>query len=495
MKPSIVKSNNRFAFSLVELLVAMAIIIFMLTIMSQAFVIATTCMSGLKGVGELIDKSKPVLNILQKDLSAYHFEGTKRLSDSNFWVNGPPLEGYFTIYQDKPFSNNEAPPTGTADGVPVVRSGPDANHMLIFTSRLNGQDESEFYSAELPPDDPMNSNFKFNTFSSVFNNFPNFTSSSTSKKYGKNIDITGLVPTSTLAILNLQEQNSSRYENYLGKIHSKWAEIAYFVEPNGKFANGSLPGAPLGTLYRQQKILLPQVACGSPVNIPSGPSPICSCGPLKLGGNNIWSYDLKNGKQSKNNFYEISTFDPGVPNKIFFPTSQDLTSPYKRMIQKVITYDGGLSSGDPLNPYPIGHPGYMKDILLENIISFDVRVLVDNYLDFIPLSNLYALGYTNLNKVLNPDSAVRQIFDTWSKENDITGVSLPFADQIYDQGNLNPLDGTWMPNAAALPNSKLLPFWNNTTKKGVQFHAIQVSIRIWDEKSQKAREFKLIQRL
>ena len=84
--------NSKKGFTLVELLVSMAIIIFMLSIMSQAFVIATTCMSGVKGVGELLDKGRPVLAVLQKDLSAYHFDGYKRLSDADFWNNGPPRQ-------------------------------------------------------------------------------------------------------------------------------------------------------------------------------------------------------------------------------------------------------------------------------------------------------------------------------------------------------------------------------------------------------------------
>ena len=51
----------------------------------------------------------------------------------------------------------------------------------------------------------------------------------------------------------------------------------------------------------------------------------------------------------------------------------------------------------------------------------------------------------------------------------------------------------------------LIPIWNHnrsgmagnifTPSKGLRINAIQVSIRIWDEKSQKAREFKIIQRI
>ena len=46
--PLLVNRNPRNAFTLVELMVAMALIILMLSIMSQAFVIATGVMQGLK---------------------------------------------------------------------------------------------------------------------------------------------------------------------------------------------------------------------------------------------------------------------------------------------------------------------------------------------------------------------------------------------------------------------------------------------------------------
>ena len=136
-----IKRNCRNAFTLVELMVAMALIILMLSIMSQAFVIATTCMSGLKGVGELLDKGRPVLAVLQKDLSAYHFDGYKRLSDADFWDNGPPRQGYFQIYEGGPTSYEGM----TTDGVTYQRSGSAADHRLAFTSRLSGKNPEDFY--------------------------------------------------------------------------------------------------------------------------------------------------------------------------------------------------------------------------------------------------------------------------------------------------------------------------------------------------------------
>ena len=69
-----IKRNCRNAFTLVELMVAMALIILMLSIMSQAFVIATGTMQGLKEVADMQEKIRPAITLLQRDLGANDFE-------------------------------------------------------------------------------------------------------------------------------------------------------------------------------------------------------------------------------------------------------------------------------------------------------------------------------------------------------------------------------------------------------------------------------------
>jgi len=136
-------------FTLVELMVAMALIILMLSIMSQAFVIATGTMQGLKEVADMQEKIRPAITLLQRDLGAYHFEGSKKLSDPEFWDNGPPKEGYFMVWQDQAFepvigvepSGNE----GSYNGVSFRRSAALANHMLAFTVKLPGKTPNDFF--------------------------------------------------------------------------------------------------------------------------------------------------------------------------------------------------------------------------------------------------------------------------------------------------------------------------------------------------------------
>jgi len=383
-------------FTLVELLVSMAIIIFMLSIMSQAFVIATTCMSGLKGVGELLDKGRPVLAVLQKDLSAYHFDGYKRLSDADFWDYGPPRQGYFQISD----GGNTVVEGFTTDGVTYQRSGSAADHRLAFTSRLSGKNPDDFYVTAF---EQYNPGSDYNSLVGLFNSGGTLQAS----------------------------KNSQRYDFTPGVLHSQWAEIAYFTKANNRTANGT----PLMDLYRQQKAVLPS---NSEAN------------GLLLNGANILQYENFSCKSVVNN--------PGPPatTKIYFNSPSDLTMPNYRML-----------SGVPNTLYA------NSDLLITDVISFDVRILPDSSLkDFSLISSLPAFGYTLL----------RNEFDTWTTGNDGTQ---------YDIGNFN--SGVWQPSAIN-PNVRI-PIWNYGTSKGLRINAIQVSIRIWDEKSQKAREFKIIQRI
>ena len=419
---------NKKGFTLVELLVSMAIIIFMLSIMSQAFVIATTCMSGLKGVGELLDKGRPVLAVLQKDLSAYHFDGYRRLSDENFWDNGPPRLGYFQIYEGGATLYEGT----TTDGVTYQRSGSAADHRLAFTSRLSGKNPDDFYVTAF---EQYNPGSDYNSLVGRFNSGGTLQAS----------------------------KNSQRYDFTPGILHSQWAEIAYFTKANNRTANGT----PLMDLYRQQRAILPS---NSEANA------------LALNGTNLLQYENFSCKSNA--------------GKIYFNSPSDLTMPNYRMAP----VPGSVPVLNTLYPN--------SDLLITDVISFDVRILPDYSLnDFCLISALpyNAYRYNQKLNIQNPPCT----FDTWTTRNDGTNQ--------YDLGGFDPTTDVWQPTAWDSNNTNytlmgtgvnpatLIPIWNHnrsgmagnifTPNKGLRINAIQVSIRIWDEKSQKAREFKIIQRL
>ena len=98
--------RSRQAFTLVEVLVAMALTMFIMVILSQAFVAALETFSGLKAVGDMQEDLRTAATLLRSDLSQDHFEGKRRLSDRTINFGAPDYEpireGFMRIVQQKP---------------------------------------------------------------------------------------------------------------------------------------------------------------------------------------------------------------------------------------------------------------------------------------------------------------------------------------------------------------------------------------------------------
>src|SRR5262245_18715770 len=123
--------RRQHGFTIVELLVTMAVILFIMAILTQAFVSATDTFRNLKAAGDMAEKLRATTQLLQRDLAADHFEGKKRLSDPNFWQNGPPQQGFFQIYQGSALTT----PDGTVEGADTntIGSYRNTDHALAFT--------------------------------------------------------------------------------------------------------------------------------------------------------------------------------------------------------------------------------------------------------------------------------------------------------------------------------------------------------------------------
>ena len=91
--------RRRQGFTITELLVAMALIVFIMYILAEAFSAGSGAFRNLKAVGDMNERLRTTTTVLRRYLSADHFEGRKRLSDSNFWQSGPPNQGFFRIWQ------------------------------------------------------------------------------------------------------------------------------------------------------------------------------------------------------------------------------------------------------------------------------------------------------------------------------------------------------------------------------------------------------------
>jgi len=425
----------RLGFTLVELLVSMAIIIFMLSIMSQAFVIATTCMQGMKTVGELIDKVRPVMTILQRDLAADHFDGTKKLCDPDFWEYGPPREGYFSIIQGGG-SEQETPSSGPVKY--YISNSTTSNHALTFTSRLPGKNPTEFYTAEYPTAHNVRMNGIYNYPDPTFATNPAY----------------------------MKVQNARRFDFISNIIHCKWAELAYFIKPNGsivaKDPTSGYVDLPLHDLYRQQRVILPDVSDMNKAGIPiASPDPF-----------NLFSHYVDSGK-------------------VVFNQPSDVTAPWKRFGNR-----GAAPAALPnfkayADSSGLNDVGNNSDLVLTNVISFDVRIINDSNLDFL---HLYEAGAGALSGSYAPyynapyaDTSISKfIFDTWTMERSQDPT------KNYDLGNFSGV--SWQP-ATGISGNYQVPFWNSITNKGIKINAIQITIRVWDDKSSQARDFVLIQKI
>ena len=431
--PLLLNRNPRNAFTLVELMVAMALIILMLSIMSQAFVIATGVMQGLKEVADMQEKIRPAITLLQRDLGANHFEGSKKLSDLEFWDNGPPKEGYFMLWQDKASDVAE----GVTNNVTFSQSAALANHMLAFTVKLPGKSPNDFFDSGLGA-----------SFGNIF-----FNGAGTP--------------------LGMTDSNIRRFESNANLIHSDWAEVAYFLGPHNAgatpVADGNTdgknnpPSLPYFNLYRQQKLVLPSFNI-SGVTLPVATAAIkeeISC--------------------------ETST---GTFNK-----PSDLTVPWKRMGNRTLNHLGnrvGPLFSEFVNP----SSKVNTDIIATNVISFDVKLLTDLRYDYEDLTTILSQSsysaYPPVSNyaIANGNAAIR-VFDTWTTDQGNAANSIP----KYDFGFWNNITGKWQPSGNTAGNNSLIQVWNVTNNTGLNIKAVQISLRIWDQKSNTAKMFVIVQKL
>ena len=534
------KTNNpRYAFTLVELLVSMALILIMLSIMSQAFVIATTTMQGLRDAVEMQEKVRPVLTLLQRDLGAYHFEGSKKLSDPDFWKSGPPDQGYFMVWQESPYDSFEGTTVEGNDGVKFSRSASLANHMLAFSVKLSGNSPEELFKTQIP------------------------TALGSISIFSKTI------PTSLTDYVGITQQqalndyNVKRFQSDPSTMNSRWGEVAYFLgaQPNppavasnafpapqatGQTQTGQNSLFPLNlfTLYRQTKTLLPSNPTINPIN-PIAPSPYKQFP------------SVPDSLANRELLHEFSVHPENISAnpRLMFNSPEDLTVPYKRMGNRRMDYLG-FPNQPPgairLNPLfqdyesvgaPIAgtsdHLGAFTDIIATDVISFDVKLLTDYRNDFENLYEIANQNNSNINNMyvgstnlifqpylshipINNYSSYtpfintnRFVFDTWTKDQGASGI-IGYPRPIFDPGFIDASSGRWRPSTVQISASpanpdrfdvstapidrprdrqRVIPFWNNTTNNGLSIRAIQISLRLWDVKTNTARQYIIVQKL
>src|SRR5262249_9738560 len=77
----------------------MALVLFIMVILTEAVTTAMESFRRLKATGDMLDRLRSAATALRRDLSADHFEGARRLSDRAFWAQGTPRQGFFRVFQ------------------------------------------------------------------------------------------------------------------------------------------------------------------------------------------------------------------------------------------------------------------------------------------------------------------------------------------------------------------------------------------------------------
>jgi len=207
-------SRRRSGLTLPELMVAAAMSMVIMLIIAFAFREGINSFRKLRGVGQMQDRLRSAQNVLKRDLSSEHFGGLFQqgingpyVRDQRLDIIGwkPPEEGYFEVRQLTP-SQIELAPNGTplvdGDGIPSYAA---TDHSLRFTVKLTGKRQQDWFYA-----------FVAGNGTGI-----------------GDVDFSSATAAAT-----------------------RWAEVAYFLSPNGDNANGT----PLYTLYRQEKPLFASAA-------------------------------------------------------------------------------------------------------------------------------------------------------------------------------------------------------------------------------------------
>jgi prepilin-type N-terminal cleavage/methylation domain-containing protein len=373
----------RGGFTLIELMVAMALTLFIMVILSQAFVASLDTFSGLKAIGDMQQNLRTAEVMLRDDLSQDHFEGKRRVSDLTIVANASelnahhPQAGFFAVRQSSPLSAVAGAPYYNEGNdsftVPSVRA---VDHMIYMTVKRKGNRPENFFNTALQGD--------AGTLGTFFNVNTAYDIPSTDLPYS----------TQTL-----------KYDgSTTGYFSSQWAEVLYYLVRTGSTEQPNDPTSTLGTptygLYRAQFVMVPDATnlTGKFANAKLDPT-----------------------------FIGLSCNPDGATLKFYTPADAAVIG------QRVIP---DLTAFDPLDPRVFK----AATLVCPNVIAFNVRIISLN-------ANLTNLTFGDLSFA----STYKGVYDTAKFQ--VTGY----------------------------PNNGL--------------RGIQVTLRVWDNKTRQTRQATVTQDL
>ncbi len=382
----------RSGFTLPELLVAAAVSMVIMAIIAVAFQKAIDSFRTLRAVALMQDKLRSAENVLRRDLSAQHFGGQFQeglsgpsVRDQRLDLFGwmPPDQGYFELF---------APPGivegHDMDGLPSTIAH---NHWMRFTVQLTGKRQEDWFYASAPAGSGLPGNVM-----TAPPNDPNFGSAAA--------------------------------------VASRWAEICYFLHPNGDHANGN----PLFALYRRQRVILPTAVAGT---------------------------------YSEHQYPDLST-SPPVPAKSTDPRPVGYTfNTPASVTMRANRIFGTTPTLAPLTSVTDHERG--DDILLTDVLSFEIR----------------AHWMTGTQTPLN---APQFHFPAPQRNHDYPFSAVTFQTHRFDTGSVGDSNSLapvvdWNNPVSFLRQTPLLPH------NRVRLDSLQIHIRIWDFHTQTARQVTIIQ--
>lgn len=197
---------NRAGFTLIELMMAAALALVIMTVLAVAFRSGMDTMSQMKSVAGLAGQLRSVTNILRSDLDAQHLEDNA--TGLPVAVSDPQVSAAAWSAPKRGFFRVTAPNRTTDGSVEGMNTYRCTDHSLHFTTKRAGANAAEVFRAKAPA----------NVFSAP----------------GMQIGL-------------------STGE---GTVATQWAEISYFLwrSPSGPKTEGNLD---LYTLYRRERLIAP----------------------------------------------------------------------------------------------------------------------------------------------------------------------------------------------------------------------------------------------
>jgi len=220
------RTTRRAGYTLIELLVSMALIMTIMSILSMAFVTGLKTFGSLRATADMSQRLRLASSTLRSDLSNFHFDGAIRPSDPGFSTTVIPREGFVRIYQ------SQAPSPTPSDGTDAYgNNSPFANpsacggsgQVLHLSVKRRGNRPEDFFVANLP---------------------------------GGPLGAAGTLGSSTTFF---GQPGDARNQTSDNQYFCQWAEVMYYLSPIAGATTSPINGLqaqPLYGLYRAQRLLV-----------------------------------------------------------------------------------------------------------------------------------------------------------------------------------------------------------------------------------------------